>query len=156
MTFEKAGDSYNYSRGGVKSTAEAVVAVSIDPVTGDPQTALPPGRAPAANGVPVTLSAEDLAAILPAKGMTDRSLGASTTAQPAMPANGNRRGWKIRNDSTVDVWINFKTTATMAAGGGNMKILAGGYLASEPGFVETGVMSIIASAAANVTIYEFQ
>lgn len=123
---------------------------------GSSQSALPAGRALAAQSVPVALSSEDNAALLPARNGVNRSTSSGTAAAVAMPANLNRRGWKIKNDSTVDVWINFTTSATASAGGGNMKVAAnGGYLASEPSFVETGAMSIISTAAAAVTIMEF-
>lgn len=87
---------------------------------------------------------------------TNRSLTIGTTAATAMAANTSRQGWKIKNDGgTGDVWINFDATATATPGGGNIKIPAGGYLASEPGFVETGAMSIIGSTAGlAVTIRE--
>lgn len=155
MTIQPNGDTFNYDRGGVKSTAEVVATIGLNG-DGTPQTALPPGRAAAASSVPTVMSNEDLAAVLPGKTTTNRSLATSTTAAAAMPANTARRGWKVKNDSAIDVWINFTGTATAVAGSGNLKILAGGYLASEPGYVETGAMSIIAaSGTPAITIYEF-
>lgn len=79
---------------------------------------------------------------------TNRSATVGTVAVTLMAANTARRGWRIRNDSAGDVWINFDATATAAAGGGNIKIPANSSLTSEPGFVETGAMSAIGSAAA--------
>lgn len=138
------------------SYARQVATFAIDQATGTPQTALPPGRTSAASSVPTVMSNEDLAAVLPGKTTTNRSLATSTTAAAAMPQNTARRGWKVKNDSTIDVWINFTGTASAAAGSGNVKIVAGGYLASEPGYVETGAMSIIAaSGTPAITIYEF-
>lgn len=58
MTVTPNGDTVNYSRGGVQSTAEMVVIGNPD---GSSQSALPPGRATAANSVPVALSSEDYA-----------------------------------------------------------------------------------------------
>lgn len=78
---------------------------------------------------------------------TNRSTTVGTTATPLMAANTSRQGWKIKNDSAGDIWINFDATATAAPGGGNIKVPAGSYLSSEPGFVETGAMSAIGSAA---------
>jgi hypothetical protein len=73
-----------------------------------------------------------------------------------MAANGSRQGWKIKNDGAVTVWVNFLGAATAAPGSGNIAIPAGGYLASEPGFVETGAMSAIAtSGSVALTIVEF-
>lgn len=93
---------------------------------------------------------------LPATTTTDRSLSASTTATNAMAANAARRGWKVKNDSAIDVYIRFTGTASAVAGGGNIKIAAGAYIASEPSYVETGAMSIIAaSGTPAITIYEF-
>lgn len=95
------------------------------------------------------------AAVLRAAG-TNRSLTVTTTAAAAMAANASRTGWKIKNDTTTDVWINFIGTASAAAGSGNIKVAAGTYLASEPGFVSTGALSIICgSGTAAVTIMEF-
>jgi hypothetical protein len=78
---------------------------------------------------------------------TNRSATVGTTAVTLMAANTSRQGWKIKNDSAGDIWINFDATATAAPGGGNIKVPAGSYLSSEPGFVETGAMSAIGSAA---------
>lgn len=84
---------------------------------------------------------------------TDRSLTATTTAQTLIPANTIRSKFFIKNDSTVDVWINIGGTATAAAGTGNMKIAAsGGY------FEFTGsnsAISVIATANAAITAREF-
>lgn len=87
---------------------------------------------------------------------SNRSLTVGTSASVAMAANVNRQGWKIKNDSAGDIWINFDTTATTVPGGGNIKVPAGGYIASEPSFVETGAMSVIgATTGLNVTIREY-
>lgn len=79
---------------------------------------------------------------------TNRSASVGTTAVTLMAANTGRQGWKIKNDSAGDIWINFDAAATAAAGSGNIRIPSGAYLSSEPGFVETGAMSAIGSAAA--------
>jgi hypothetical protein len=78
---------------------------------------------------------------------TNRSTTVGTTAVTLMPANAVRQGWKIKNDTTSDIWINFDATATAAPGSGNIRIPAGGYLSSEPGYVETGAMSAIGAAS---------
>jgi hypothetical protein len=77
---------------------------------------------------------------------TNRSASVTTTASTLMAANTGRQGWKVKNDCTVAVWVNFDATATVAPGSGNFQIPAGGYLSSEPGFVETGAMSAIAAS----------
>lgn len=89
---------------------------------------------------------------------TDRSIGVTTTSQQAMPANPNRKGWKIKNDTLEAIWIRFGGAASAAAGGGNARIAAGGYMASEPmPCVETGAMFVIhaVTGTLNVTIVEF-
>ena len=136
--------------------AEVFVAVALDS-GGDPSEALPAGRAAASASVPTVMSNEDLAATLPARTVTDRSITAGVAAANAMAANASRRGWKIKNDTAIDIWVNFIGAATAVAGSGNMKVAAnGGYLASEPACVETGAMSIIAaSGTPAVTILEF-
>lgn len=86
---------------------------------------------------------------------TNRSATVATTASTLMPANPIRQGWKVKNDCSVAVWVNFDGTATAGAGSGNIQIVAGGYLSSEPGFVETGAMSAIASSGTcNLTVRE--
>ena len=86
---------------------------------------------------------------------TNRSATVGTSAVVLMPANPNRAGWKVKNDTTGDIWINFDGAASAVAGGGNIKIPAGGYLASEPRFIETGAISVIGSAAGlNITARE--
>lgn len=85
-----------------------------------------------------------------------RSIQLTTTNQSLIAANGARQGWKVKNDCSVDVWINFDAAASAVPGGGNFKIAAnGGYLASEPGFVETGTMwAITSSGTCNITARE--
>lgn len=78
---------------------------------------------------------------------TNRSATVNTTAANLMAANSGRQGWKVKNDCANAIWINLYTTATATAGSGNIKIVAGSYLASEPGFVETGAMSAIAETS---------
>lgn len=51
MTIVTNGDTVNYDRGGVKSTAELVAALAVD-ASGVPQSALPPGKAPETAAVP--------------------------------------------------------------------------------------------------------
>ena len=79
---------------------------------------------------------------------TNRSASIGTTASTLMPANTARRGWKVKNDCANAIWISFDGAAATASGSGNIKVPAGGYLASEPSFVETGAMSAIAEASA--------
>lgn len=84
---------------------------------------------------------------------TDRSIAATTTSQQLMPANAARMRFFISNDSTADVYVRFgASAATAAAGGGNIKIAAGGKL--ELAGVASAIQ-IIASAAAAVTAYEW-
>ncbi len=86
----------------------------------------------------------------------NRSTAVTATASSVMPANQNRQGWKVKNDCTVAVWISFDGTATAVPGVGNFQVVAGGYLSSEPGFVETGAMSAItASGSCNLTVREY-
>lgn len=76
----------------------------------------------------------------------NRSTTVTTTAANVMPQNSARSGWKVRNDCSVSVWINFDGAAAATPGSGNVQVVAGGYLASEPGFVETGAMSAVAAS----------
>lgn len=86
----------------------------------------------------------------------NRSATVSTTASVLMAANASRKGFVIKNDSAVGIWINPSTTATAVAGGGNIKITAGSYYASEPNLVWPGAISAIAaSATADISAWEW-
>lgn len=68
------------------------------------------------------------ASTLVANSGTDRSIVATTTSQLLIPFNSSRQSFFVKNDSAIDVWINFGATAVAVAGGGNFKIPAnGGY-----------------------------
>ena len=117
-----------------------------------PPAAAPPYRASSGALIPTAVYdaagnvVNTFAGAVPLAG-TNRSATVAITAGVLMAANTARRGWKIKNDCANSVWINFDATAAAAAGSGNIKVAAGGYLASEPGFVETGAMSAIAETA---------
>lgn len=86
---------------------------------------------------------------------TDRSITASTSSQQLMPANATRHGFLIKNDSTIDIWINIGSTAVAAAGGGNLKISAnGGYYEAPVGFT-TAINIIAASGSPAITAREY-
>lgn len=72
---------------------------------GTPQTALPPGRAPAANSVPVAMSAEDKAALDAAK--------SNYTVNGGVYTNGNAR---VAGNGILAV-ITTAGTATLTFGG---------------------------------------
>lgn len=84
---------------------------------------------------------------------TDRSVTATTTSAALMGANAARTKFFIKNDSAVDVWINFGATAVAAAGSGNMKIAAGGYF--EFAGSASAINIIAASGTAAITAREF-
>ena len=87
---------------------------------------------------------------------TNRSAAVTTTAANLMAANTARQGWKVKNDCAVSVWVSFDGAAAAAAGSGNIQVAAGGYLSSEPGFVETGALSAVAaSGTCNLTAREY-
>lgn len=87
---------------------------------------------------------------------TDRSIVASTTTQVLMPANAGRMGFYVKNDTTIDVWINIGASASAAPGNGNMKVPAnGGYFESGT-FTPGEVINIIsASGSPAITAREF-
>lgn len=82
----------------------------------------------------------------PAAG-TDKSAATSTASSVLMAANASRKGFFIKNDTTIDVWVNFGATAVATAGSGNYKIAAnGGYLESPPWGPTTSAINIIAAS----------
>jgi hypothetical protein len=85
---------------------------------------------------------------------TDRSIVATTTSQTLMPANATRMRLLVRNDSAVDVWINFGAPAVATAGAGNYRIAANGGSLDLSG--SSGAINIIAaSATAAISAREF-
>lgn len=84
---------------------------------------------------------------------TDRSLAATTTSAQLMAANSSRSRFFIKNDSTVDVWINFGATAAATPGSGNMKINAGSYFEFSGG--SSAINIVAASGTAAITAREF-
>lgn len=85
---------------------------------------------------------------------TDRSGTAGTSSSALMAANAARRNFYIKNDSTIDIWINPSATATATAGNGNIKVPAnGGYF--EQAFSTSAWSVIAASATAAYTAREF-
>lgn len=100
-----------------------------------------------ANPLPVTVRTAPLAG-------TDRSITATTTSAQLMAANTTRTKFFIKNDTAVDVWINFGAAAAATPGGGNMKILAnGGYFEFEGS--SSAISIIAASTTAAITAREF-
>jgi hypothetical protein len=75
---------------------------------------------------------------------TDRSTTATTTSSQLMGANTTRLKFYVKNDSTIDVWINLGATAVATAGGGNIKIPANGGYFELSGY--SGAVNIIAAS----------
>lgn len=113
------------------------------------------GQKTSAASIPVVLASDQ--AVIPVRTApltgTDRSVTASTTSAQLMAANTTRTKFFVKNDSAVDVWINFGATAVAAAGSGNMKIAAGGYF--EFAGSSSAVNIIAASGTAAITAREF-
>ncbi|MEH3108969.1 MAG: hypothetical protein PGN22_02560 [Agrobacterium cavarae] len=105
MTVTPNGDTFNYTRNGANKVAEMVAAAIIDPGTGTPQTALPAGRAAAANSVPVAMSNEDKAALDAAK--------SNYTVNGGIYTNGNARA----AGNGILAVITTAGTATLTFGG---------------------------------------
>lgn len=85
---------------------------------------------------------------------TDRSMTATTSSLQLMAAKAARMRFIVKNDSTVDVWINLGGTAAATPGGGNYRILANGGYFELQGY--SGVVNIVAaSGTAAVSAMEF-
>lgn len=92
----------------------------------------------------------------PAASGTDRSTTASTTAKVLMPANPDRIGFILKNDSTIDVWFNIGGTAAATAGSGNFRLPAnGGYFESGMVTPSEAVSIIAVSGSPAITAREF-
>lgn len=87
---------------------------------------------------------------------TDRSTTTSTTAKQLMPANSDRMGFYLKNDTTIDVWFNIGGTAAATAGAGNMRLPAnGGYFESGMVTPADAISIIAASGTPAITAREF-
>lgn len=129
-------------KGGANSTEPAPTIASV-------------GQKTSALSLPVVLASDQAVLSVrtaPLTG-TDRSVTATTTSAQLMAANTSRTKFFVKNDSTIDVWINFGATAVATAGGGNMKIAAGGYF--EFAGSSSAINIIAASTTAAVTAREF-
>lgn len=121
-----------------------------------------PGFSVAANGaqtrkdVPISVSNGAMAVVMPAISGTDRSITATTTAQTIMPANTNRMGFYLKNDTATDAWFNIGGTAQSVAGGGNLRLPANGGYYETGTFTPTEAVSlIVGSGTAAITVREF-
>lgn len=114
------------------------------------------GQKTAAASAPVVIASDQSVVAVrtaPLTG-TDRSMTATTTSAQIMAANTGRTKFYIKNDTTIDVWINLGATAVATPGGGNIKIAAnGGYF--EFNGSSSAINIIAASTTAAVTAREF-
>lgn len=84
--------------------------------------------------------------IQPAPGnLTDRSgtITAGNISQQLMAANPTRRGWRIQNNSTGDLWFNDVGGAASANGLGCFKLAPGGYFETSFGGITSTVINIV-------------
>ncbi|MNK27666.1 hypothetical protein D3C87_460280 [compost metagenome] len=77
--------------------------------------------------------------------LTDRSGTITTggTSQTLMAANPARRGWRIQNISTGDLWFNDLGGAAAVATPGSFKIAPGGYFETSFGGISTTAIRIV-------------
>ena len=109
MSLNKKFDTVVYQgASGEEAGARVVVAVSLD-AAGNPVTPLPAGRAPAANSVPVTMSAED-------KDALDKASSGYIAAGPYVDNTSRAAGRAILANITT------AGTATLAVGGTAMQL----------------------------------
>lgn len=91
--------------------------------------------------------------IQPAPGnLTDRSgsISLGNVAQTLMAANPLRRGWRIQNNSTADLWFNDTGGTANAGGPGSFRIAAGGYFETSFGGISNTTISIVGGTAGQV------
>lgn len=109
MSLNKKFDTVVYQgAGGEEAGAPVVVSVTLD-ASGNPAAPLPPGRAPAANGVPVTMSNEDKLAL-------DKA-STGYVAAGAYADNTDRASGRA-----ILANITTSGTATLTVGGTNMQL----------------------------------
>jgi hypothetical protein len=89
MAIENINDGGAFTNeAGQRQGIQVVKTISMDPATGNPQTGLAAGRAPAAASVPTVLSNEDKAALDAAKSNYTVNGGAYTPGTPRAAGNG--------------------------------------------------------------------
>lgn len=76
--------------------------------------------------------------------LTDRSgsIIAGGTAQPLASVNASRRGWRLQNTSTGDLWFNDTGGAASIGGGGCFRVAPGGYYETPTGGASQTAVSI--------------
>lgn len=85
---------------------------------------------------------------------TDRSITATISSAQLMAANTARRKFFVKNDTAIDIWINFGAAAVAVAGAGNLKVAAnGGYFEFEGSVLAINI--IAASGTPAITAREF-
>lgn len=85
---------------------------------------------------------------------TDRSIAnLAGTSETLMAANANRRILVIHNIGATDIAVNLTGGAASLTAGGSIKIATGGSLILD-NYPPTGAITIIGTAAADVTAYE--
>ncbi|RKR46334.1 hypothetical protein B0G82_4017 [Paraburkholderia sp. BL17N1] len=82
--------------------------------------------------------------------LTDRSssITAGGTAQQLAAANAARRGWRLQNTSTGDLWFNDTGNAASIAGAGSFKVASGGYYETPNGGASQSAISIYGATVA--------
>lgn len=93
------------------------------------------------NGNPADLQAT----VTPASAtLTDRSgsITAGATAQQLAASNTARKGWRLQNTSTGDLWFNDTGNAASIGGAGSFKVAAGGYYETPNGGASQTAISI--------------
>ena len=70
------------------------------------------------------------------------SIAAGGTAQQLAPANAARKGWRLQNTSTGDLWFNDTGGTASIGGADSFKIGAGGYYETPVGGSSQAAISI--------------
>lgn len=82
----------------------------------------------------------------------DRSgiIASGGTAEEVAPANSNRAGFWLQNQSTSDLWLNPDGTATASAAPPNIRLSAGAYYEMPPNSAFTGAITVFGAKSGQV------
>lgn len=82
--------------------------------------------------------------------LIDRSsaIAAGGTAQQLAAANAARKGWRLQNTSTNDLWFNDTGNTASVAGAGSFKVASGGYYETPNGGASQTAISIFGATTA--------
>lgn len=146
-TTATAAGSYNVTTGGAKQVRARLTAITSGSFTAVANGTVQAGHVGVKSGNP----ADFQATVTPAGAtLTPRSgsIAAGGTAQQLAAANSARKGWRLQNTSTGDLWFNDTGGTASIGGADSFKVGAGGYYETPVGGSSQAAISIFGATTA--------